>query len=964
MTSLQASLPASASGLWRMDREYGISQSRVKHIVIHEAHIRDHPDRHVVYRIDVFTTERNWCVYRRYSEFWKLHDKISNNFKMFKGTFPPKVLSGNLTPAVVEERRSALEHYLLKIINCHNIEVATCNTVLRFLDLHRNDVYYVTSGLCRHIKIFGEAILNEEHVFLLSPTQLFCIHKRLRIPNNDFDFKADSIFCDLSSLYDFMGRLTKLCVKPISHQDDNIRTELTILKNLKELQIQNFSVSLIKGLSLIQIQLQKLKVSQSISAMKDILIDSVLEKKAQPKPPKPAESLETPWRTEYNLKAVQNAFTIHPWISLLYLDLVHNNIQHLDDSFSLLPNLQEIDLSFNKIEVLDLNMCNPSLTKIVCVHSGVKKVVTKLHENLNHLVLDDNLLNDLDGFSKLVVLRNLSVRNNNISSVDNIVTLTELPRLHTVSFLGNVLSKQRNYRQTVLCLFTQACRRDDIILDGRGFTEKEKKKAKSTRIKGCTPSGPSSLPFFGSSSDHVPAAFKSNQETASWNSILNEDDSETASELAALSVEAEVPTEEELPLSAEALTDVRSTPSQPRTYDWDPSEAFASSPSSSYKDASIPDIASPAAASYVDYTSSSDDIPQTIKTSKQDDLQSSLKHFNSSYYSLSGSTELYSKSGTSPSSSKTRVNPFGKEVSSEDMAKNYSSAEDLTETDRTTNSLQIETDTVFISCENSEESEKVKKSMSPSESEGEIAIVAAVEAFTPEHDEHGIGVAIQAEYKGVNQEENLHIDVEEDASCTETVQELKASCDETLFGDAASQLQSLTLDITAFNNDNNDVALLSDNTYPDNVTEFEHSSLEKSLGVEKAEDTRALEVTGDVKLIAPEFEIGELPMSSELGSPSGAEEDSREFDSTNVGHEPNMLSPQKRSPELGVKTGYSPSPGEKVNVVLDAEDLVKESRLCSLSLGNENITIDDIYDSSSGDGDSEKISFTNSRLEL
>ena len=70
-----------------------------------------------VYRIDVFTQERNWCVYRRYSEFRKLHDKISESFKMFKGSFPPKQLSGNLSPAIIEQRRSSLEHYLLKIVN-------------------------------------------------------------------------------------------------------------------------------------------------------------------------------------------------------------------------------------------------------------------------------------------------------------------------------------------------------------------------------------------------------------------------------------------------------------------------------------------------------------------------------------------------------------------------------------------------------------------------------------------------------------------------------------------------------------------------------------------------------------------------------------------------------------------------------------------------------------------------------
>jgi len=66
------------------------------------------------------------------------------------------------------------------------------------------------SGLCRYVKTFGEAILNESHYFVLSPTQLFCVHKRLRIPNSDADYKADSVFCDLGSLYDFVSRLDKV----------------------------------------------------------------------------------------------------------------------------------------------------------------------------------------------------------------------------------------------------------------------------------------------------------------------------------------------------------------------------------------------------------------------------------------------------------------------------------------------------------------------------------------------------------------------------------------------------------------------------------------------------------------------------------------------------------------------------------------------------------------------------------
>ena len=70
---------------------------------------------------------------------------------------------------------------------------------------------------------------------------------RIKLPNSP-DYKADTVFCDLGSLYDFLGRLTKVCIKPASLQDQGIRSEILLLKNIKELQIQTFSVSLIKGI--------------------------------------------------------------------------------------------------------------------------------------------------------------------------------------------------------------------------------------------------------------------------------------------------------------------------------------------------------------------------------------------------------------------------------------------------------------------------------------------------------------------------------------------------------------------------------------------------------------------------------------------------------------------------------------------------------------------------------------------
>jgi len=74
--------------------------------------------RHHVYQVYVRIRDTEWNVYKRYSQFFHLHqslrkkDPIVNSFD-----FPPKKSVGNKAERFVEDRRKALQSYLRSIVN-------------------------------------------------------------------------------------------------------------------------------------------------------------------------------------------------------------------------------------------------------------------------------------------------------------------------------------------------------------------------------------------------------------------------------------------------------------------------------------------------------------------------------------------------------------------------------------------------------------------------------------------------------------------------------------------------------------------------------------------------------------------------------------------------------------------------------------------------------------------------------
>lgn len=93
---------------------------------------------HIEYEVKVVVMDDSWTLYRRYKRFRELHDymKLKYRNKVSLPYFPPKMLFGNKSQRLVEERRRMLEVYLIELVNVCRRDI-TC-------PLHRS-----VQGLCK-----------------------------------------------------------------------------------------------------------------------------------------------------------------------------------------------------------------------------------------------------------------------------------------------------------------------------------------------------------------------------------------------------------------------------------------------------------------------------------------------------------------------------------------------------------------------------------------------------------------------------------------------------------------------------------------------------------------------------------------------------------------------------------------------------------------------------------------------
>ena len=159
------------------------------------------------------------------------------------------------------------------------------------------------------------------------------------------------------------------------------------------------------------------------------------------------------------------------------MDFSYNYLEDIDETIKLVPNVKILNLSHNKIcYISDLS----SLTCLshLYIAGNFIKECDNLHTKLGKIVYIDisqNNISSLTGFRKLYSLETFNVSCNNITKIDDVTYIGNLPCLENLILTGNKVATIVDYRSKVFQCF--GSRANDICLDNEKPSQVELDKA-------------------------------------------------------------------------------------------------------------------------------------------------------------------------------------------------------------------------------------------------------------------------------------------------------------------------------------------------------------------------------------------------------------------------------------------------------------------------------------------------------
>jgi len=120
-------------------------------IVSHETRVesKTQSKRFTVYKVVVNLKDKKWAIYRRYNDFYNLHQKLSKEFPNEKLNLPPKKLIGNnFDPTFIENRRKGLHEYIQTVLQ---------HPKMRTKQAVRNFIYNDSNGTPEEIAEAGNS---------------------------------------------------------------------------------------------------------------------------------------------------------------------------------------------------------------------------------------------------------------------------------------------------------------------------------------------------------------------------------------------------------------------------------------------------------------------------------------------------------------------------------------------------------------------------------------------------------------------------------------------------------------------------------------------------------------------------------------------------------------------------------------------------------------------------------------
>ncbi|XP_041459389.1 nischarin-like [Lytechinus variegatus] len=415
-------------------------------------------EKHTVYTIQVSVDDCQWTVQHRYSEFHDLHEKLVALGRVERSLLPPKRILGNMSKSFIEKRQRDLEAYLQKVSSSRILP----RPLLLFLEFDIYDINGVSQALAAELFDKGDLILASQDVCEMTPMQLFAITERLKLPLPTCD--SDDAHSDIGHIMDFMSRLKFLrIVGSTSRLGSSTRKvgdlpfDLSYFKSIRHLQIEVCNARCISGIEEAKTHVSFLAVHKSFNSIQDMLLPNL-----------------TQWESLASSSGQDVMEIVPPWARVKLVDFSYNDLNEIDRSICLLPNVEQLDLSHNQLRSVNHLHHLSAMTHLNLSYNqlhSLDDMNTRLG-NVHTLLLTNNDLSSLYGLAKLYSLVKLDVRSNIIEHVLEVQHVCNLPCLEHLLLSENPVTNVVDYRTKVLELFED--RFTEISLDGHKATEKEK----------------------------------------------------------------------------------------------------------------------------------------------------------------------------------------------------------------------------------------------------------------------------------------------------------------------------------------------------------------------------------------------------------------------------------------------------------------------------------------------------------
>ncbi|KPJ18536.1 Nischarin [Papilio machaon] len=161
------------------------------------------------------------------------------------------------------------------------------------------------------------------------------------------------------------------------------------------------------------------------------------------------------------------------WKKLSVINFASNNIKNVDWAIKLVPRLQQLSLSSNRLSDLcdisclhDLRALNLAMNNFSCCDNWHEKI-----GNIVKIDLSQNKVASLKGFSRLYSLESLDLSCNLITDIEEVQNICKLPCLEYLWLTANPVASSIDYRVKVIEQFN--ARMSEICLDNEKASEKE-----------------------------------------------------------------------------------------------------------------------------------------------------------------------------------------------------------------------------------------------------------------------------------------------------------------------------------------------------------------------------------------------------------------------------------------------------------------------------------------------------------